>query len=520
MDFKHSSYLKRRQRVIAASKYPKHCAAVLDYYEKVPSGGFNYRQIAIIVSHAIRPWVTLSPQTVKSWWELASGKKPFPKRLSGKKYADDISFDLWEGILSLREIAKKYELPLAEVKKIAEKRDLLTRFKAKPDAVTDALIRKIEWGQKVEDVKFDLWEGVRSIRKIARAHGLRWPQVSKIAAKYGLKEPLKLPRIAEAPIEEVAVEPGPLPRKTEEPQDDAQYHQILLDRAKERIKKFKLRQLEPEDAAQAGFLAYLKAKEKYPSGDLRIAKAGKLAVDRVLENASRHYKLTKKAIKRKPHSVSAPPLDVSLAQEESESKKQALLDAIAKLPTKQRVVLDLKYEYGASAAKIAELLGMHRTRIHSLIRRGMITLTKILGLRQLNPKSRKPGRPRSRKPQHVDAKCKAKDCNNITTGRKDYCIDHLDQIPKIKKLQADVENIDEEEKQVTKRGKKAITPNSLIIKDILRILRNSSVTFKKMKQETDLPEPILKLYVEYLEEKGKIIVETTPRKNLMLKIVK
>jgi len=504
---------KRKEKILKTTKYPTQTTAAFRLLENT---SLNYRQIAIIVSD-IKPKKYISPQQVSQWHRQYTGKMSLPSKPSYRKYQEEVKFDLWEGVLNLRQIAKKHGIPVKEVKKMAQEAKLLDRPKIKIDRSLTQRAKAQE--HLTEDIKFDLWEGILSIQQIAKKYQVKWPFVAKIAKKSGIKDKFKIMKAEPLPEpESIAESELEEPKAIKiQPLNEVQYHQLLLERVYQRIDRLRLKDLrsQAEDIAQQGFFAYLQAKERYPEGDRRREKAGKLAVDRLIEQAAHKVKQTKHALKRRASEISfiEPSPDIVLMQHEEQTHHRKLIEAIRKLPFKMRTVLELKYELNFTAAETARVLRMPRTKIHSLIKRAMKLLNKIFLSRRVD---RNPRPTRRRIPSHL--KCEL--CDKETTSSKPYCIDHLDKLPEVANIKKAMNNFMQEQQKIAEKGKKAITRKGLLITDIIRELKLGSRTFERLAMDVDLPKTVLAHCIEWLEENNLIKIEISQeRKKKTIKLI-
>lgn len=118
----------------------------------------------------------------------------------------------------------------------------------------------------------------------------------------------------------------------------------------------------------------------------------------------------------------------------------------------------------------------------------------------------------SRKAYYVASYCKT--CGGFTRERKDYCTEHVEQMPYIADL---LQRIKQQEKQNTKarNGKPEITSETA--KDILGLVKAGKATIKGMSVALGLPSKVILSYVRAMSEKG--LVELKEGKHGVLWVV-
>lgn len=95
-------------------------------------------------------------------------------------------------------------------------------------------------------------------------------------------------------------------------------------------------------------------------------------------------------------------------------------------------------------------------------------------------------------------------CKQATSGKKPYCIDHMEYLPRVKELLSSLSQKEKEEKLVLKRGLSAIKEDSLVLSEIIDILSLGSKTVGALAKEVSLKESLVRIYIKYLSNKNTI----------------
>jgi len=102
--------------------------------------------------------------------------------------------------------------------------------------------------------------------------------------------------------------------------------------------------------------------------------------------------------------------------------------------------------------------------------------------------------------------CGVRGCKEVPTGRKPYCIDHLDQLPYVQWLLGELHRRDEEADQAAKR--RPIDPDGPLARDIRgQLALHGTMTFGRLSRELLVSVAEIETYVRALERAG--IVETS-----------
>ena len=114
-------------------------------------------------------------------------------------------------------------------------------------------------------------------------------------------------------------------------------------------------------------------------GSLRDPDRALAYLRRAVVNGSRsrlrHLKVVRAHTERQPPAVTTRGADEALLEA---SRREAVLDALAQLPRRQREVLSLRYYADLSEAQIAETLGISRGAVKSHASRGAAALRHLL----------------------------------------------------------------------------------------------------------------------------------------------
>lgn len=107
---------------------------------------------------------------------------------------------------------------------------------------------------------------------------------------------------------------------------------------------------------------------------------------------------------------------------------------------------------------------------------------------------------------------KRKPCGEKTREGKDFCGDHIDELPYIKQLLQRIQDKEQEVQKVRKKGKKAVDASSENLKEIKTHLEfNGSRTTKRLQRELQMTESTIEGFVDYLEDEDYIYRSRTTR---------
>lgn len=98
-------------------------------------------------------------------------------------------------------------------------------------------------------------------------------------------------------------------------------------------------------------------------------------------------------------------------------------------------------------------------------------------------------------------------CKQPTSGKKPYCIDHIENIPRVKELLSSLSQKEKEERLVLKKGLSAIKEDSLVLSEIIDILNLGNKTAGALAKEISLKESLVRIYIKYLSNKNIIRVQ-------------
>lgn len=102
-------------------------------------------------------------------------------------------------------------------------------------------------------------------------------------------------------------------------------------------------------------------------------------------------------------------------------------------------------------------------------------------------------------------------CGAHTQDGKPYCINHIFELAYASGLSEQQEEIDKDLANVARRGISAIRLNSPVIKDILLELQDheTGIYMRNLSLNLDIPIELLTIYIEYLNNKGLLILKET-----------
>jgi hypothetical protein len=127
-------------------------------------------------------------------------------------------------------------------------------------------------------------------------------------------------------------------------------------------------------------------------------------------------------------------------------------------------------------------------------------------------RSGEPGRTVNRKTKYCSKDVNGKPCGERTREGKDFCGDHIDELPYVKKLLQRIQDKEDEVQKVRKKGKKAVAASSENLKEIKTHLEfNGSRTTKRLQREMQMTESTIEGFVDYLEDEKHVYRSTTSR---------
>lgn len=134
-----------------------------------------------------------------------------------------------------------------------------------------------------------------------------------------------------------------------------------------------------EEVVQDAFVELHRRWARLEAPDRALAYLRQSVVNRS-RSALRHRNVVQRHLARQ-HAVDvAPPADEPVL---ADSRRQAVLDALQRLPRRQREVLALRYYLDLSEAEIAETLGISKGAVKSHASRGSAALRPLLDSRDL-----------------------------------------------------------------------------------------------------------------------------------------
>ena len=116
------------------------------------------------------------------------------------------------------------------------------------------------------------------------------------------------------------------------------------------------------------------------------------------------------------------------------------------------------------------------------------------------------------KTKYCSKDVKGSPCGGKTREGKDFCGDHISELPYIKKLLQRIQDKENEVQKVRKKGKKAVAPSSENLKEIKTHLEfNGARTTKRLQRELQMTESTIEGFVDYLEDEEHIFRSRTTR---------
>ena len=111
-----------------------------------------------------------------------------------------------------------------------------------------------------------------------------------------------------------------------------------------------------------------------------------------------------------------------------------------------------------------------------------------------------------RRPAPAREVCRVQGCGHVTTERKPYCIDHLDRLPYVRELQAQLSSRDAEEvAAASRKGWRAVDPDGSRAREIIdQLAVKGAQTPKRLAITVELRPGSLENYLGALEKAGYI----------------
>jgi hypothetical protein len=101
-------------------------------------------------------------------------------------------------------------------------------------------------------------------------------------------------------------------------------------------------------------------------------------------------------------------------------------------------------------------------------------------------------------------------CHEATSDGKPVCIEHLDQIPEIVAIKGKISMIDAERERLAK-GKRGVARDSVLVREVLGMLKAKPMSIEKIAQDLDLHEESSRAIVDALVRRGIVRLERTGR---------
>jgi hypothetical protein len=108
--------------------------------------------------------------------------------------------------------------------------------------------------------------------------------------------------------------------------------------------------------------------------------------------------------------------------------------------------------------------------------------------------------------------CSKERCEERTREGKEYCPEHVDNLPYVKQLLDRIQKKEAEVANVRKKGKKAVDPASENLKEVRTHLEfNGPRTTKRLARELQLTSSGMEGFLDYLDEEEEIARSRTSR---------
>jgi predicted transcriptional regulator len=125
--------------------------------------------------------------------------------------------------------------------------------------------------------------------------------------------------------------------------------------------------------------------------------------------------------------------------------------------------------------------------------------------------------PRRLSPRH----CEATGCSHATREGKAYCSDHVEMHPYVQDLITRLEQREEEDERVNKRGPRAVNLQGITTQEILQHLAfHGPRTEERLCRELNLDVKTLQGYVQALRRKKLVTLGHTKRGSTVVKLTK
>lgn len=106
--------------------------------------------------------------------------------------------------------------------------------------------------------------------------------------------------------------------------------------------------------------------------------------------------------------------------------------------------------------------------------------------------------------------CKIRDCPNDTSEKKPYCLEHLDRLPYVMRLEAELKAKEKEiAKAGTKNGWRHVKSNGLVCQEIVELLKNKgAMSPAQLAKSIEIKISSVTNYLTHLEKKKTLKVLT------------
>lgn len=117
--------------------------------------------------------------------------------------------------------------------------------------------------------------------------------------------------------------------------------------------------------------------------------------------------------------------------------------------------------------------------------------------------------------------CEKPGCNQATRESKAFCVDHVDEHPYVQNLLNRLAEREVQDEAVTKRGAKAVAPDSITVQEILQHLEyHGNRTEERLCRELNLDARTMHGYIQGLKRLKIVILGTTKRGSTLVKLKK
>jgi hypothetical protein len=108
--------------------------------------------------------------------------------------------------------------------------------------------------------------------------------------------------------------------------------------------------------------------------------------------------------------------------------------------------------------------------------------------------------------------CEEFGCKKATTGRKPFCVEHVERLPYVQELQDRILDRQDEWEQVRSRGARAVDPSGLTALEIHQYVRvHGPCTIKRLAKDLSLSRSLLESYVRVLSSRRLLRVTENKR---------